>query len=114
MAVVGCRGETYWIFRRPTICLVNDTERQASWAPHLRVGGLAALLPLGLGLTLLASWVWLGTSGLVLAFIADLCWLLWWRAKHGALFPLDIAAGTLVKLAVFTAIMGGIAWLAGR
>lgn len=83
----------------------------AGWAPQLRVGAFAALLPLALGFPVLIGLIWLGGFGIVLGIAAAVGLLVAWYRRQGAVFPREIGGGALLAVLVVTVVLGGIAFL---
>jgi hypothetical protein len=83
----------------------------ARWAPHLRTGAFAALLPLALGFPVLIGWIWLGGFGIVLGVFAAIGLLMAWRRRQDAVFPSEIEPGALLTVLVVTVVLGGIAFI---
>ena len=83
----------------------------AGWAPHLRVGAFAALLPLALGFPVLIGLIWLGGFGIVLGIAAAVVLLVAWYRRQGALIPREVGGGALLTVLVVTVVLGGIAFL---
>lgn len=67
---------------------------------------LGLLMPLGGGLLVMWGYSWLGLFGGIVGGAAVVLWLLWWRGKHGAMFPKDLRGGTVGGLAALTALFG--------
>lgn len=85
-----------------------------AWAPHLRIGGFAVLLPLVLGLALLVLWSLIGGFGIVLGLIVDLIALAWWRNRYNAVFPQDVAPRDLLFTGAAAVVLAALAFLINK
>ncbi|WP_199443356.1 hypothetical protein [Umezawaea beigongshangensis] len=72
---------------------------------NVKITLLAVLAPLGTGLLLLDAYLFWGAVGVVLTTLAWVCFLAWWRAKHGEFFPRHASTTTVVVMAVITTLL---------
>lgn len=79
-------------------------EPSTTKSQDLLAGGLAALLVLGAGLLIMLGWAVLGPFGAVLGGFGAVFWGAWWRGKHGAFFPRELAGGSVGGIAALVAI----------
>lgn len=84
---------------------MDEAAGPTTVSQDLLAATLGALMPLGAGILILIGYSWLNIFGAVLGAAGAVAWFVWWRRQKGRFFPKDLAARTVVRMAILVAVL---------